>query len=60
MLNGLLEGIEMVVSLKYPEETYKIMPLIYQIKTINQLKTVKDAILTVRNASELMAMLNGL
>jgi predicted transposase/invertase (TIGR01784 family) len=60
MLNGLLEGIEMAVSLKFPEETYKIMPLIYHMKTINQLKTVKDAILTVRNASELMAMLNGL
>lgn len=60
MLKGLLEGIEMAVGLKFPEEAYKVMPLIYQMNTINQLKTVKDAIMTVRNATELMAIINRL
>jgi hypothetical protein len=59
MLEGLLEGIEMAVSLKFPEEAYKIMPLIYQINTISQLKIVKDAIMAVRSASELMTMITG-
>jgi predicted transposase YdaD len=60
ILKGLLEGIEMAVILKFPEDAYRIMPLIYQLNTVDQLKKVKDAIMTVRNASELMTMMNGL
>lgn len=60
LLKGLLEGIEMAVGLKFPEEAYKVLPLIYRMNTINQLKAVKDAIMTVRNAMELKAIINRL
>ncbi len=51
---GLAEGIEVAVSLKFTHDAARIMPLIYQIKDISLLKVVKSAVLTAKNADELI------
>ncbi len=51
---GLIEGIEVAVSLKFTHDAARIMPLIYQIKEISLLKVVKSAVLTAKNADELI------
>jgi predicted transposase/invertase (TIGR01784 family) len=58
--DGLLEGIEIAISIKFPEEAYNIMPLIYPIDTVAQLKTLKHAVMTARNASELVTLITEL
>jgi predicted transposase/invertase (TIGR01784 family) len=57
ILEGLMEGIEMAVSLKFPEEAFRVMPLIHQMKTIAQLKAVKEAIMAASSASEFIEKL---
>lgn len=51
---GLIEGIEAMILLKFTHDAARIMPLIYQVKDISLLKVVKSAVLTAKNADELI------
>ena len=54
---GLADGIEVAVSLKFTHDAARIMPLIYQIKDISLLKALKSAVLTSKNADELIEII---
>lgn len=57
---GLIEGIELAISLKFARDAFKIVPLVYQIAEINQLKAVKPAVMTSKTADELISIIQTL
>jgi predicted transposase/invertase (TIGR01784 family) len=57
---GLIEAIEVAVSLKFSREAFKIMPMVYQVSDTNLLKTIKSAVLTAKEADELIGIIKGL
>lgn len=57
---GLIEGIELAISLKFARDAFKIVPLVYQITEINQLKAVKPAVMTSKTADELISIIQTL
>ncbi len=50
---GLLEGIELGLELKFGKEGLTLMPAISQIEDIERLRTIKEGILTVNTVEEL-------
>lgn len=56
---GLLEAIELGLSLRFGDKSLKLMSLIKQIQDINRLKAIKEAIKTVKGVSELRAMVEN-
>ena len=57
---GLIEAIEVAVSLKFSREAFKIMPMVYQLSDTNLLKTIKSAVMTAKEADELIGIIKGL
>jgi flagellar biosynthesis/type III secretory pathway protein FliH len=57
---GFIEGIELAVSVKFADEAFKIVPLIYQIKDASLLKAVKSAVVSAKTADELVDILKSL
>jgi hypothetical protein len=57
---GLLEAIEVAVSLKFSHEAFKIMPMVYQVSNTNLLKTIKSAVMTAKEADELVGIIKDL
>ena len=57
---GLIEAIELAVSLKFAHDAFKIMPMVYQISDTNLLKTIKSAIITAKEADELISIIKNI
>ncbi len=57
---GLLEAIELGLSLRFDDQGLKLMPFIQQIKDTDRLKSIKDAIKTVKDVSDIEAMIENL
>ena len=57
-IEGLLEAIELGMSLKFPDKVYNVMSGIQKIRDINVLRQIKDAIKSARSDSEIMALLH--
>lgn len=57
---GFIEGIELAVSVKFANDAFKIVPLIYQIKDTGLLKAVKSAVVTAKTADELIDIIKSL
>jgi flagellar biosynthesis/type III secretory pathway protein FliH len=60
MRQGFIEGIELAVTVKFTDDAFKIVPLIYQIEDISVLKAVKSALMTVKSADELIDIIKSL
>jgi flagellar biosynthesis/type III secretory pathway protein FliH len=57
---GFIEGIELAVSVKFANDAFKIIPLIYQINDTGLLKAVKSAVVTAKTADELIDIIKNL
>ena len=57
-IEGLLEAIELGMSLKFPDKVYNVMSGIQKIRDINVLRQIKDTIKSARSDSEIMALLH--
>jgi len=57
--NGLVEAIELGLSLKFGDEGLKIIPLILDIHDCERLRSIKNAIRTAENLSELRAIIGN-
>ncbi len=57
---GLLEGIELGLTLKFGEDnTKKIMPIIRAIHDLARLQAIKEALKQVQNLAELQTMIGA-
>jgi predicted transposase YdaD len=57
-IEGLLEAIELGMSLKFPDKIYAVMSGIQKISDINVLRQIMDTIKSARSDSEIMALLH--
>jgi len=57
-IEGLLEAIELGMSLKFPDKIYTVMSGIQKIRDINVLRQIMDTIKSARSDSEIMALLH--
>ncbi len=56
---GLCEAIELGLSLRFGDQSLKLMPFITQIKDTDRLRPIKDAIKTARDVSDIRAMIEN-
>ncbi len=56
---GFLEAIELGLSLKFGDESLKIMSLVQKIREIEKLKSLKNAIRTARDISDITIMIEN-
>ncbi|MCP4352948.1 MAG: hypothetical protein GY795_46450 [Desulfobacterales bacterium] len=56
-LSGLIEAVELGLTLRFGDQSLKLMPFITQIKDTDRLRSIKDAIKTVRDVSDIKAMI---
>lgn len=56
---GLPEAIELGLSLRFGDQSLKLMPYIQQIKDADRLKSIKNAIKTVEDVSDIKAMIEN-
>jgi hypothetical protein len=57
-IEGLLEAIELDMSLKFPDKIYTVMAGIQKISDINVLRQIMNTIKSARSDSEIMALLH--
>ncbi len=57
-IKGLTKAIELSINLKFPEKLTIIMPWIHKIKDSTLLQKITEKILTAKDDSEIMALLN--
>ncbi len=58
-LEGLLEAIELGLSLRFDDQGLKLMPYIQQIKDTDRLKSIKEAVKTVEDVSDIKAIIEN-
>jgi flagellar biosynthesis/type III secretory pathway protein FliH len=57
---GLTEAIEMGLQLRFGAEGYRLMPKIYKIEDVPALRSVKDAVRSMKNIDEIKMVIKGL
>jgi predicted transposase YdaD len=56
-VRGIQTGLEMLLEIKFGNPGLELMPIIYQIKDLQQLKAIQQAIKTVNSVEELRQLL---
>ncbi|MCP4345644.1 MAG: hypothetical protein GY795_08965 [Desulfobacterales bacterium] len=56
---GLCEGIELGLSIRFGDQSLKLMPYIWQIQDTDRLKTIRDAVKTAEDVSDIKAMIEN-
>jgi len=55
---GLKEGIEIGITLKFPEDIDMMMALVRKVENLDTLNKIKEALKTTQDRAEILALLN--
>ncbi len=58
-LSGLIEAVELGLTLRFGDQSLKLMPLIRQIQDTDRMKVIKEAVKTVKDVSDIKAMIEN-